>query len=137
MLHITKNGHDATAIPAIKGAGIANRCADKRQLAALAAAVLEGDTAFTPSLRQLAQLFGVNSTYVTLARQFSPAKRKAIIAGEDTTTSFTALLHAPKTQLALPAPKVVTDEALKEIVRVAGISRTLDAAIAVETYAAH
>jgi hypothetical protein len=37
--------------------------------------------------------------------------------------------------LALPAPKPVTDEALEEMIRIAGITRTLDAAIAVESHA--
>jgi hypothetical protein len=46
------NGHaGATGIPAIKGSGVANRVADKRQLAALAAAILEGDTGFEPLAR--------------------------------------------------------------------------------------
>jgi hypothetical protein len=135
MVNITNGYGGATAIATIKGAGIGNRHANKRQLAAMAAAILAGDAGFKPSMRQLAQIFGVNVVYIGLAQQFSPAKRKAIIAGEDV-TSFTALLNPPKAPLALPAPKFVTDETLKETIRIAGIERTLNAAAAVEAHAA-
>ena len=135
MLNTTKNGHGATVVPMLKGAGIANRRADKRQLACLAAAVIEGDAGFKPSMRQLSQLFGVSVAYVGLARQFSPAKRKAIIAGE-ATINFTTLLNGPKAPLALPAPKVVSDAELEAIISSVGIDRTLTAAAAVETHAA-
>jgi hypothetical protein len=135
MLHYIKNGHDATAVPVIRGTGVANRHATKKQRAALAAAVLAGDVDFTPSQRQLASIFGVSVAYVGLARQFSPAKRKAIIAGE-ATINFTTLLNGPKAPLALPAPKLVSDAELEEVIRIAGIDRTLTAAVAVETYTA-
>ena len=82
MFNSIKNGHGATAVPKIKGAGIANRHANKRQLAALAAAILAGDADFKPSMRQLAQLFGVSVAYVgspsisplRSARRSSPVK---------------------------------------------------------------
>jgi hypothetical protein len=132
MVNSINNGHGATAVPRIKGAGIANRRADKRQLAALAAAVLEGDIGYEPSLRQLAQIFGVNPVYIILARRFSPAKRKAIITGEDV-TSFSSLLNPPAAPFALPKPKLVSDQQLEDIIRIAGIDRTLSVAAAVET----
>jgi hypothetical protein len=120
MVNIRTRYTSASVIPVIKGAGVANRHADKRQLAALAATILEGDTGFTPSLRQLAQLFNVSVTYVSLARQFSPATRKAIRAGAN--VSFTAVLNGPKAPLALPAPRIVTDEELETVVRSPALS---------------
>ena len=101
----------------------------------MVAAILEGDCGFAPSARQLASLFGVNLAYVALARQFSPGWRKAIIAGTDS-VNFSALLNPPKAPFALPALKLVTDEALEEIIRSVGIDRALTAAAAVETHAA-
>lgn len=135
MSNTIQNGHGATAVSVIKGAGIGNRHADKKQLACLAAAILAGDAGFKPSLRQLATLFGVSVTYIGVAQQLSAAKRKAIISGEDPTNFSTLLLNRPTAPLALPAPKIVTDTELEETIRTAGIARTLDAAIAVEAFA--
>ena len=103
MLDTMKNGNGATGVPKIKGTSIANRHANKRQLAALAAAVLVGDVDFKPSARQLAQLFNVSVTYLALAQQLTAAERAKIIAGEET-INFTDLLNAPTKPLALPAP---------------------------------
>jgi hypothetical protein len=83
---------------------------------------------------QLAGHFGVSIPYINLARQFSPAKRKAIIAGEDP-TNFSTLLNGPKTPLALPARKRVSDAELEAIISRAGLERTLNAAAAVGTRA--
>jgi hypothetical protein len=130
MLNITNNGHSATAVPRIKGTGVSNRHAAKRQRAALAAAIAEGDTVFEPSMGQLSRIFGVNLTYIALARKFSPAKRKAVISGKDE-VDFSALLNAPKALFALP-PNSVSDTELETIIRRAGIERTLNAASAVE-----
>ena len=135
MLNIITNGYSATAAPVIKGAGVNNRHASKRQRAALAAAILEGDVAYAPSMHQLASIFGVSAAYIKLARQFSPAQRKAIVSGE-AFISFSALLNPPKAPFALPAPKLVTDKALEDIIRSVGIDRALNAAAAVETHAA-
>jgi hypothetical protein len=74
----------------------------------------------------------LNVTYVALARKFAPATRTAIISGEDT-TNFSALLNQPKTPFALPKPKRVSDAELEDLIRIAGLARALDAAIAVET----
>ena len=135
MLNSIKNGYRATAaVPVIKGSGIANRCSDKRQRATLAAAILAGDVGFKPSMRQLAQLLGVNVTYIGVALKFSPGTRKAIMAGE-AAVNFTDLLNGPKAPLALPAPKCVSDAELEAIINIAGIERTLNAAVAVETHA--
>jgi hypothetical protein len=82
---------------------------------------------------QLARLFGVSVNYIKAARKLPPGKRKAVAKGDDW-VSFSTLLHPPA-QLALPAPKVVTDEALEQMIRVAGIERMLNIAIAVETHA--
>jgi hypothetical protein len=118
----------------VKGRGIASRRADKRQLAALAASILEGDLGFRPSARQLAQMFGVNATYIHVARHLSPAKRQAIAAGEDQ-ASFTALLNPPE-RLALPAPgSSISDGELTDIARRVGPDRMLEAAVAVEQHA--
>jgi hypothetical protein len=134
MLNTTKNGRGATAASVIKGSGVAHRHADKRQLAALAAAILAGDTDLKPSMRQLAQLFGVSVTYIGVAQQLSAAKRKAIISGQDA-VSFTDLLNGAKAPLALPAPKLVSDAELEAIISSAGLERTLNAAAAVEAHA--
>jgi hypothetical protein len=133
MVNIRKNGNGATAASVVKGTGVGNRRGNKRQLAAMAASIAEGDVAFAPSARQLASIFGVSTAYIALAQKFSPAKRAAIIAGEDA-TNFSDLLSGPKAPLALPAPKVfdVDDAELEQIIRIAGIDRTLTVAAAVE-----
>ena len=134
MASSINGGNGATALVRIQGSGIAHRRANKRQLAALVASVLEGDVGYAPSMGQLAQHFGVSLSYIALARKFSPAKRKAIIAGEDA-ISFSALLNGPKAPLALPAPKRVSDAELEAIICSAGIERTLNAAASVEARA--
>jgi hypothetical protein len=134
MVNSIKNGHGATAVSVVKGAGVGNRHANKRQLAALAATILAGDANFKLSKCQLAQILGVSIAYIGIAQQLSAVRRDAIIAGEDS-INFTTLLKGPKTPLALPAPKLVTDKALEDIIRSVGIDRALTAAAAVETHA--
>jgi hypothetical protein len=134
MINNINGTNGATGVPKIKGRGIANRRANKRQRAALVAAILAGDADFKPSMRQLAQLFGVSAPYVGIAQQLSAAKRKAIIAGEDA-ISFSALLNPPAAPFAFPKPKLVSDQQLEDIIRVAGIERTLNAAASVEARA--
>ena len=61
-----------------------------------------------------------------------PEKRAAIIAGTDT-SSFVPLLNPPP--LTLPAPKPTGDideTELVDLVRMIGVSRIIDAAVAVE-----
>ena len=98
----------------------------------LAASILEDEVTFKPSVCQLAKLFGVIAVYIWLARQFSPAKRKAIASGKDP-TSFAALLSPPVPRLSLPAP--VSDAQLADIICNAGIDRTIEVARAVENAA--
>jgi hypothetical protein len=122
----TTNGNsNATAPKIIKGRGIANRHADKCQLAAMAASFLEHDDDFEPSARQLSQVFGVSLAYIAVARELSPETRKAIASGKDS-TSFAVLLNPPESSLALPAQKPVSDARLAQVIRSAGIERTLN-----------
>jgi hypothetical protein len=84
------------------------------------------------SLRQLAQLIGVSAPYIQAARQLSPTKREAIANGTDS-TPFTTLLPSSKPSLALPKP--MSDAELANIIKNAGLDRTLAAACAVENVA--
>jgi hypothetical protein len=106
-----------------------------RQRACLAANILaDPDGSFHPAVNQLANMLRASPAYIGIARQMSAAKRAAILAGYDE-TSFAGLLNAPKAPLALPAPKAsnwIGDAELLNIVRTAGVARTLDAAVAVE-----
>jgi hypothetical protein len=135
MLNITNGCHGATDVPKIKGRGIACRHATKRQLACLAASIAEGDTSFVPSMQQLATLFGVSTAYINVAKKLSPAARKAVIEGT-ISVDFPVLLSQLATIVALPAPRLVSDVELEAIVRQAGITRVLDAAVSVEAHAA-
>jgi hypothetical protein len=124
-----------TAIPetptVITGASLVHRHLNKRQRAVLAANVVDGLARFVPTNRQVADIFGVSQGYIDAARRLSPDKRKAILSGRDS-TSFVDLLNGHR-QLALPSPQPVIDDArLIDVIRAAGIERTLAAAVAVE-----
>jgi hypothetical protein len=128
------NGHPAATIlpPAIKvitGASLVHRRLDKRQRAIMAADILDGQVTFTPSMKQLAELFGVNVVYITIARGLSPGKRVAILRGWDS-TSFADLVR-PR-QLKLPMCASITNQQLEHVIRAVGVERALAAAIAVE-----
>jgi hypothetical protein len=125
----------------LSGRGLVHRKLDKRQLACVAANAAQGQTKIDWSVAQLVAALKVSRAYVDLARTFSPEKRQAIIDGLDA-TSFAALRKAPELQqLAIPAPKrrivvngkSIDDATLLQVVRSAGVERTLQAAMAVET----
>jgi hypothetical protein len=130
----------ATLLPPIPtrtigGASLAHRQLDKRQRAVLAADVLDGVAAFTPTQAQIALICGVSVSYIVAARKLSPGKRAAILRGWDP-TSFTDLLNPPR-QLSLAGPvlpdiRVITDCDLEHVARVVGTERMLSAAVAVE-----
>ena len=103
-----------------------------RQKASIAAGVLAGEAVIELSARQVAQLFGVSVPYINAASELSPAKRQAIANGTDSTPVTT--LIKPSSTLALPKP--VSDAALADIVRGAGIDRVLAVACTVEQNAA-
>jgi hypothetical protein len=134
-----KNGNGGADIlpPSTKtigGRGLARRKLDPRQKACLVADVLDGVTTFTPSQKQLADLFGVSIPYVELARKLAPGKRAAILRGWDQ-TSFAELM--PRRSAMLPAlitdMKVeIPDIVLENLARSVGVERMLAAAVAVE-----
>jgi hypothetical protein len=124
----------------LSGRGLVHRKLDKRQLACVAANAAQGQTKIDWSVAQLVAALKVSRAYVDLARTFSPEKRQAIIDGLDG-TSFAALRKASEMhQPALPAPKrrivvngkSIDDATLLQVVRSAGVERTLQAAMAVE-----
>jgi hypothetical protein len=135
-MHSTNGNGSAIARRVISGRGLAHRRLDKRQRAVLAADVVDGVVTVQLTARQVAQLLGVNVSYIALAQTFSPQKRAAILAGWDS-TSFTVLLNLPARQLALPMPapapiNSIDDATLMAAVRAAGVERVLAAAVAVE-----
>ena len=93
---------------------------NKRQRACLAANTRTELTSITPSIHWLARAFRVNRAYIALALKLSPEQRQAILEGRDT-TSFVILLKAD-----------IRDFELITFVRSIGITRVLDAAVAVE-----
>jgi hypothetical protein len=135
-----KNGNGGADIlpPSTKtigGRGLARRKLDPRQKACLVADVLAGLTVFTPSQKQLANLFNVSVVYVETARRLAPSKREAILRGWDQ-TSFADLMNPPR-QLSLAMPvipdlKAIPDVVLENLARAVGTERMLAAAVAVE-----
>jgi hypothetical protein len=118
----------------IGGRGLARRKLDQRQKACLVADVLAGLTVFTPSQKQLADLFGVSVVYVETARRLAPGKREAILRGWDP-TSFAELLRPQRQlRLKLPTPNCasITNLQLEHVIRAVGVERVLEAAVAVE-----
>jgi hypothetical protein len=116
----------------LSGRGLTHRHLDKRQRAVLAADIVDGIVTVQLSAKQVAQLLGVSVPYITLAQQFAPEKRAAVLRGEDS-TSFAALLNPPAPQPALPGPRLAitwdgaNDDALLANVRAVGIPRTWSA----------
>ena len=141
-MHSYTNGGPMAATPlpiptrTILGAGLANRhYLDKRQRACMVADVLDGLTQFVPSQQQLAHIFGVSVPYIQAARGLAPGKRAAILRGFDP-VSFADLVHPQRQlQLKLPAPNCasVTNRQLEQLIRVVGVERTLEAAVAIES----
>jgi hypothetical protein len=125
----TTNGKAIAPRRVISGRGLAHRRLNARQRAVLAADVVDGMVTIQLSAKQVAQLLGVSVPYITLAQQFAPEKRTAILGGKDD-TSFAGLLNPPAPQLALPAPRPAitwdgaSDDALLANVQAAGITRT-------------
>src|SRR5215510_92621 len=105
MAYSMKNGNDGAAIippipiRAITGRSLVHRNLNKRQLAVLAANVVDGMALFIPTQKQIADMFGVSVRYVEIARGLTPLRRAAILKRWDE-TSF-ADLHPPR-QLVLP-----------------------------------
>jgi hypothetical protein len=120
------------AVKQLDGRALVHRKLDARQRACIAVALINGELALRPSARQAAQVTGASLAYLGAARKLSESKRHAIIEGKDS-TSIAALLAAPEPVLALSAP--VDDRTLMQVIRSAGIERTLDAAISIESRA--
>jgi hypothetical protein len=141
QMHSYTNGGPlaATLLPPIPtrtivGAGLANRHLDKRQRACLAADVIDGVVKLNPSMKQLADIFGVSTTYIELARKLPIGKRAAILRGWDQ-TSFAELM--PRRSAMLPAlitdvKAEIPDIVLENLARSVGVERMLAAAVAVE-----
>jgi hypothetical protein len=132
MYTVNGTGGSTATARTISGRGLSHRRLDARQRAAIAADVLAGLAVIKPTARQVADMFGVSVAYIGIAKQLSPAKRRAIASGKDS-TSFVALLNPPAERLALPAPTASIDDAtLANVVQLAGIDRVLAAAVSVE-----
>ena len=130
------NGHGTAILPpttqkVITGASIVHRQLDKRQRAILAADVLDGMVTFTPSAKQLADIFDVSTPYIAAARKLSPGKRAAILRDWDP-TSFADRVHSQQRQLRVPNCASITNSYLETVIRAVGVDRVLDAAIAAE-----
>jgi hypothetical protein len=130
------NGHGTAILPpttqkVITGASIVHRQLDKRQRAILAADVLDGMVTFTPSAKQLADIFDVSTPYIAAARKLSPGKRAAILRDWDP-TSFADLVHSQQRQLRVPNCASITNSYLETVIRAVGVDRTLEVAIGVE-----
>ena len=85
---VTRMG-PATSV--IYGTSIAHIALDKRQLAVIAANVLDGLAWYVPTQQQLAMCLPVCTSYIEVAKGLSWAKRAAILEGRDP-TSFADLL---------------------------------------------
>jgi hypothetical protein len=134
----TSNGTGPARPRVWSGRGLSHRQLDARQKGCVAAEVRAGRVAIELSLKQLAAILGVSMTYIVVAEKLSPEKRQAIIEGDDV-TSFAPLLNPPLLALPAPHPKMprhftpmVDDAELIDFVRVIGIPRVLEAAVAVE-----
>jgi hypothetical protein len=125
----------------ITGASLVHRQLDARQKACLVADVLDGMVTFTPSAKQLADIFDVSVPYINVARRLSAGKRTAILRGRDP-VSFTGLMNPPPRQLSLMGPVIpdmrmtdttkITNSYLETVIRAVGVDRALEAAIAAE-----
>jgi hypothetical protein len=116
----------------VNGRGLRHRKADAKQRAVFAAAWLLGELHVTPSQALALQIFGPSRPYLRLALLLSAAERAAIIRGKDS-AAFRALIASEVKPLGRPKPAEVDDAALRELVRIAGVDRVLDAAAAVES----
>jgi hypothetical protein len=125
MTIITNGNGGATAVPRVlNGRGFARRHANKRQRAVLAAELADGRVVVQLSVTQLVELLGVSRSYIDLARKLSPEKRRAILAGRDS-TSFGLL-----SQRFVPAPAgIPSDESLTALAHRVGSDRWLAAGV--------
>jgi hypothetical protein len=114
--HPTTNATGATIPDArvvITGASLVHRQLDKRQLAVLAADILDGQLRFVPTQRQLAALLNVGVRYIQIAGTLSPGKRAAIFRGRDH-TGFAKLLPTQQPPLS-PLPTFIPVRELTNI----------------------
>jgi hypothetical protein len=126
------NGKAVTILPptapAISGRSLVHRQLDKRQLACLAADVIEGLTTIDPTQSQVATLFGVSLAYIRVALRLDPGKRAAIVRGWDP-TSFANLVKPRRKVLAITD---ASNASLVDLIRKIGVERVLEAACAAE-----
>jgi hypothetical protein len=108
--------------------GRALRHFNLHQKACIAANVLDEPGPFMPTASQLAHLLHVAPSYVAAACKLSPATRMAIVNGTDTTSFMPALQKANGGR----GNGVINDLKLLDLVRAVGVTRVLDAAVAVE-----
>lgn len=119
------NGNGTNA-KVLSGRGLVHRNLDKRQLACLAANVLERSTDIDWSIAQLVAALKVNRQYIDVACTLSPERRQAIIDGRDQ-TSFVTLLKAVNGN-----GKDDDDAMIVALVRKYGPARVFDACCTVE-----
>jgi hypothetical protein len=128
-MYLVPTSKTSAPLRVIRGRSLAQRKLGAAQKASIAAGILAGEVTIELSVSQLARLVGVSVPYISAARQLTPEVRRSIADGEGT-LSFTLLLKSP-----LSLPKPVTDTQLVNIIRDAGLDRTLAAACAVENVA--
>ena len=129
------HGANGTTVPVLSGRGLIHRNLDKRQLACIAADVIEHKTDIEWSIAQIMASLKVSRAYIDVARGLSPERRAAIINGRDQ-TSFVTLIKAANPQLPLWANgngHDLDDAMLLALVRKVGPARMFDAVVAVDS----
>jgi hypothetical protein len=122
MAYSMKNGNGGaviippTPIGTITGHSLVHRDLNKRQLAVLAANVVDGIVLFIPTQKQLADIFGVSVKYVEVARGLTPLRRAAILKGLDE-TSFAELSPPRQLALKMAIKPEITNTELENLVR--------------------
>jgi hypothetical protein len=119
-----KTNGNGTNAKVLSGRGLVHRHLDKRQLACVAANVIEGSTDIDWSIAQLMAALKVNRQYIEVACTLSPEQRQAIIDGRDQ-TSFVTLLKTVN-------GNGKDDDVIVALVRKLGTARVLDACCTVE-----
>jgi len=123
--HTMETNGNGTDAKVLSGRGLVHRHLDKRQLACLAANVLEGSTNIDWSVAQLMAALKVNRHYIDVACTLSPERRQAIIDGRDQ-TSFVTLLKT------VNGNGKDDDAVIVALVRKYGPARVFDACCVVE-----
>jgi hypothetical protein len=122
------NGKAVTILPptpttTIDGRSLAHRQLSKRQRACVAANIFDGWLRLNPTQRQVADMCGVSLSYVRYALALSPDARVPANVRPPRHVSAKTVNGTVST---------VTDDDLVKAIRIIGVNRVLDAAIAAE-----